>query len=152
MCPVLPATMAIKMKSRDQTHRRARFKGSRCHKYDQNQDKMPDVIIYNLHTLLTLVLHRATAVNSTVLCPLARIVWLSRHRYYILYKGIISMIKVVPRRCMCLPSAHVQMIRVGVSYNLAHNFTINIHIATTYVLACIKSSKLFCMTLWEMVQ
>ena len=46
MCPVLPAATAIKVKSRDQAHRRATIKGSRwCsgHINDQNQNKMLDV-------------------------------------------------------------------------------------------------------------
>ena len=54
MCPVLPAATAIKVKSRDQAYRRATIKGSRwCsgHKYDQNQNKMSDVIIYLAHTV-----------------------------------------------------------------------------------------------------
>ena len=56
------------------------IKGSRWrsgHKYDQNQNKMPDVV-YTMHTLLTLMLHRAIliVVVSTVLCPVARILWL----------------------------------------------------------------------------
>ena len=78
MCSVLPAATAIKVKSRDQAHRRATIKGSRWrsgHKYDQNQNKMPDVV-YTMHTLLTLMLHRAIVVISTVLCPVARILWL----------------------------------------------------------------------------
>ncbi len=53
MCPVLPAATAIKVKSRDQAHRRSAIKGSRgCsgHKYDQNQNKMSDVI-YLVHTV-----------------------------------------------------------------------------------------------------
>ena len=79
MCSVLPAATAIKVKSRDQADRRATIKGSRWrsgHKYDQNQNKMPDVV-YTIHTLLTLMLHRAIVVISTVLCPVARILWLS---------------------------------------------------------------------------
>ena len=42
MCPVLPPATAIKVKSRDQAHRRATIKGSRWRsgrKYDQNQNK-----------------------------------------------------------------------------------------------------------------
>ena len=71
MCSVLPAATAIKVKSRDQAHRQAMIKGSRWrsgHKYDQNQNKMPDVV-YTMHTLLTLMLHRAIVVILTVLCP-----------------------------------------------------------------------------------
>ena len=78
MCSVLPAATAIKVKSRDQAHRRATIKESRWrsgHKYDQNQNKMPGVI-YTMHTLLTLMLNRAIVVISTVLCPVARILWL----------------------------------------------------------------------------
>ena len=78
MCSVLPAATAIKVKSRDQAHRRATIKGSRWrsgNKYDQNQNKMPDVV-YTMHTLLTLMFHRAIVVVSTVLCPVARILWL----------------------------------------------------------------------------
>ena len=79
MCSVLPAATAIKVKSRDQAHRRATIKGSRWrsgHKYDQNQNKMPDVVC-TMHTLLTLMLHRAIVVISTVLCPVARILLVS---------------------------------------------------------------------------
>ena len=53
ICSVLPAATAIKVKSRDQAHRRVTIKGSRWRsgrKYDQNQNKMPDVV-YTLHTL-----------------------------------------------------------------------------------------------------
>ena len=42
MCLVLPPATTIKVKSRDQAHRRATIKGSRWrsgHKYDQNQNK-----------------------------------------------------------------------------------------------------------------
>ena len=97
MCSVLPAAMVIKVKSRDQAHRRATIKGSRWrsgHKYDQNQNKMPDVV-YTLHSLLTLMLHRAIRVISTVL-------------YNLLF-------------------VQVQMICVDVSCNLVYNFTTNVH-------------------------
>ena len=41
-----------------------------------NQNKMPDVVC-TMHTLLTLMLHRAIVVISTVLCPVARILLIS---------------------------------------------------------------------------
>ncbi len=53
MCSVLPAATAIKVKSRDQAHRRAMIKESRwCsgHKYDQNK-KNARRCIYHAHTI-----------------------------------------------------------------------------------------------------
>ena len=74
ICPVLPPATAIKVKSRDQVHRRATIKGSRWRsgrKYDQNQNKNARRYIPCTHCF-----HRATVLISTVLYPVARILWL----------------------------------------------------------------------------